>query len=112
MKQLNTRLADVTLTNSEVCRLLDGRSEEAMAAVSLLYGPGLVSQRIDHYLTILRQVRPLLDGGSVLAMGVSEGPLVGCILGKLREAKLDQLVETVEDERQLVRRILAGREDV
>jgi hypothetical protein len=92
--------------------LLDGRSEDAITAVSLVDGPGLLSQRVDHYLTTLRQVRPILDGNSVLAMGVSEGPLVGRVLGKLREAKLDHLVETAEDERQLVRRLLAGREDV
>mgnify|MGYP001316996717 CR=1 FL=1 len=47
-----------------------------------------------------------------LAMGASEGPLVGHILRKLRAAKLDHLVESEEDEKQLVGRILAGREDV
>ncbi|HEU0020558.1 MAG TPA: hypothetical protein VFR55_02635 [Dehalococcoidia bacterium] len=112
MRRLDTQLSVATLPNSGICRLLDGRSPEAMAAVALVCGPGLVSLRIDQYLTSLRQVRPLLDGGEVLAMGVSEGPLVGHILGKLRAAKLDHLVESAEDERQLVRRILAGREDV
>lgn len=112
IRQLHHQLAGASLPNSGVCRLLDGRSEDAITAVSLVDGPGLLSQRVDHYLTTLRQVRPILDGNSVLAMGVSEGPLVGRVLGKLREAKLDHLVETAEDERQLVRRLLAGREDV
>jgi tRNA nucleotidyltransferase (CCA-adding enzyme) len=110
-KELDTQLSAPNLPDSEVCRLLDGLSSEAMAAVALVRGPDLVAQRIDHYLTSLRQVRPLLDGSSVLAMGVPEGPLVGRILEKLRAAKLDHLVESAEDERQMVRRILAGRED-
>jgi hypothetical protein len=83
-----------------------------MAAVSIIYGPGLVSQRIDRYLRDQRQVQPLLDGGSVLAMGVPEGPLVGRILGRLLAARLDHLVESVEDERRLVRSILAESENV
>lgn len=112
IRKLQHQLAGAALPNSQVCRLLDGMSEDAITAVSLLCGPGPLSQRVDLYLTILRQVRPILDGSSLLAMGVSEGPLVGRVLGKLREAKLDHQVETVEDERQLVRRILAGREDV
>jgi len=101
-----------TLRNSGICQLLDGRAETAIAAVARIIGPGLVAQRIDQYLSVLRQVNPILDGGSILAMGASEGPLVGHILRKLRAAKLDHLVESEEDELRLVGRILAGREDV
>ena len=75
-------------------------------------GPGLVAQRINEYSSVLRHVTPIMDGGSVMAMGASEGPLVGHILRKLRAAKLDHLVESEEDERQLVGRILVAREDV
>ena len=112
MKRLETQMSVATLRNSEIYQLLDGRAEAAVAAVARIIGPGLVAQRIDQYLSVLRQVNPILDGGAVLAMGVSEGPLVGHILRKLRAAKLDHLVESEEDERQLVGRILAGREDV
>jgi hypothetical protein len=45
-------------------------------------------------------------------MGVPEGPLVGRILGRLLAARLDHLVESVEDERRLVRSILAESENV
>ncbi|PKB57121.1 MAG: hypothetical protein BZY73_04835 [SAR202 cluster bacterium Casp-Chloro-G3] len=112
LRQLVPQFSSATLPNSEICQLLEGRSEEAIAAVSQIGRPGVVSQRLDLYLTELCQVNPILDGDSMLAMGVTEGPLVGRILGKLRTAKLDRLVESEEDERQLVRRILAGREDV
>ena len=112
MKRLETHMLVATLRNSEICQLLDGRAETALAAVARIIGPGLVAQRIDQYLSALRQVIPILDGGSVLAMGAPEGPLVGHILRQLRAAKLDHLVESEEDERQLVGRILAGREDV
>ena len=112
MKRLETQMSVATLRNSEIFQLLDGRVEAAVAAAARIIGPGVVAQRIDQYLSVLRQVNPILDGGSVLAMGASEGPLVGHILRKLRAAKLDHLVESEEDERQLVGRILAGSEDV
>lgn len=112
MKRLETQMSVATLRNSGICQLLDGRAETAIAAVARIIGPGLVAQRIDQYLSVLRQVNPILDGGSILAMGASEGPLVGHILRKLRAAKLDHLVESEEDELRLVGRILAGREDV
>jgi hypothetical protein len=112
MKRLKTEMIMATLRNSEICQLLDGRAEAAIVAVARIIGPGLIAERIKEYLLVLRQVTPIMDGGSVLAMGASEGPLVGHILRKLRAAKLDHLVESEEDERQLVRRILTGKEDV
>ena len=112
MKRLETQMSAATLPNSEIFQLLDGRVETAVAAAARIIGPGVVAQRIDQYLSVLRQITPILDGGSVLAMGASEGPLVGHILRKLRAAKLDHLVESEEDERQLVGRLLVAREDV
>ena len=58
------------------------------------------------YLDELRHVRPLLDGDDLMALGVREGPEVGLLLTKLLDAKLDGLVESVEDEEAMVRRAL------
>ena len=71
-----------------------------------------VSHRLGQYLSELRQIVPDLDGDSLLGMGVPEGPIIGKILGKLRDAKLDGLAQSEEEERQLVATILAGGVDV
>ena len=60
------------------------------------------------YLDELRYVRPLLNGDDLMALGVPEGPAVGLMLTELWDARLDGLVESVEDEEGVVRRAFAG----
>ncbi len=55
---------------------------------------------IDHY----RTVRPVLRGQDLLQMGIPEGPMVGEILGRLRDAVLDGRTSSESGERALVRR--------
>jgi hypothetical protein len=58
----------------------------------------------------LQFVAPTLSGRDLLAMGVPDGPMVGRILRRLREAKLDRKVSTEAQERRLAQDIL-GRGD-
>ena len=66
-----------------------------------------VGQWLRLYLDELRHVRPLLDGDDLMTLGVKEGPKVGLLLAKLLDARLDGLVESVEDEEELVRRAMS-----
>ncbi|MBO8153291.1 CBS domain-containing protein [Thermovirga sp.] len=57
-----------------------------------------VRRRILLYLTRLRKIEPMLIGRDMLDMGYKEGPMIGYILKALRNARLDGLVETREEE--------------
>jgi len=58
---------------------------------------------ISRYLVLGRHVRPSLTGADVMALGVPEGPEVGELLRGLRDARLDGLVSTREEEEARVR---------
>ncbi len=57
----------------------------------------------ERYLTDWQHVRPLLDGHGILALGVPPGPALGRLVSTLRDARLDGLVHTAEDEAAWVR---------
>ena len=48
-----------------------------------------------------------LDGRDLLELGVPSGPLMGHILRDLRDARIDGLVDTEDEERGLARELLA-----
>ena len=62
------------------------------------------------YLSRLRHVSTSLSGGDIVAMGVPEGPRVGEVLRELLEARLDGVVESAEEERELASRRIDWRE--
>ena len=112
LRELEPQLSTTELPPSKLVELLHRLSDAAVAAVSHICDSKLVSHRLGQYLSELRQVVPALDGNALLAMGVPPGPIIGKVLAKLRDAKLDGRVESEEDERQLVATILAGGVDV
>ncbi|HEU5321270.1 MAG TPA: hypothetical protein VFX28_10730, partial [Methylomirabilota bacterium] len=60
------------------------------------------------YLRRWRQVKPLLDGHALSALGVAPGPRLGEVLRRLKTAKLDGEVRTRRDEETLARQLLSG----
>ena len=107
LRQLETTLSGQSLSRSEVFQHLQGLNEAAVMAVAALCDNGLARERLTEYLQELRFVRPVLDGAAVVALGVEPGPAVGHLIKKLRNARLDRRVQSEEEERQLVRRVLA-----
>ena len=112
LRELESQLSAVELRPSQIVGLVGTFAEAAVASVAYICDSKLVSHRLGQYLGQLRQVVPALDGNALLAMGAPPGPTIGKILAKLREAKLDGLVESEEDERKLVGTMLAGGVDV
>ncbi|MDR1657384.1 MAG: CBS domain-containing protein [Deltaproteobacteria bacterium] len=51
------------------------------------------------YLAVYRRVKPLVGGDDLLALGLPAGPTLQRVLTALREARLDGLVTSLEDER-------------
>lgn len=102
-------LEDKNLTRSRVYRLLNGLHPNAVESCAMAASDPTVEGWLRLYLDDLRQVRPLLDGDDLMALGVREGPAVGMLLKELFDARLDGIVHSVEDEEKLVRRALSDR---
>ena len=113
------------LAPSGVYRLLHGRHEAAVSAwAAARRGMGSCLRGNDEraaaaptapvsraaanylrlYLSRLRHVSTSLSGGDIVAMGVPEGPRVGEVLRELLDARLDGVVESEEEERELASR--------
>jgi tRNA nucleotidyltransferase (CCA-adding enzyme) len=67
-----------------------------------LRGGRLARRRIQWFWSRARDVRPLLSGDEVVALGVPHGPQVGECLASLRRLRLDRLVTTRRQERAFV----------
>jgi len=70
--------------------------------------PGLAADRLRRYLTELRTRTLSVGGDDILALGVKKGPGVGRILERLRELRVQELIQGREPElkaaRDLVKR--------
>ena len=91
---------------SEVVQALDGYSPDAVAACRAATESPIIDERLGRYLKEWRDVRPQMDGKSLAGLGVDEGPDVGALLERLRNARLDGQAVTRDDEVALVRRWL------
>jgi tRNA nucleotidyltransferase (CCA-adding enzyme) len=92
---------------STLFRKLSPYSTEALLAVWAAENKP-VRRQIRRFQTELRDVRPTLDGRYLIEQcGLKPGPIFGCLLEQLRDARLDGQVETREDEEALLEQLLA-----
>ena len=98
------------MSNAQLAELLDSFHRHTVAGCALA-STGKVSERVGQYLSDLRDMRPDLDGNDLVDMGVPHGPEVGRILRRLRSAKLNGAVQTPDEERALVMRLLRTGSD-
>jgi len=89
-----------------ICRLLEPHRQQTIVAASLAADSALVRRRLKRYLADLRFVSPRLSGEDLKSMGVAQGKKLGALLKLLKEAKLDGMVKTREQEKKLVRKWL------
>ena len=66
-----------------------------------------VRKAIGDFLTTRRQVRPILRGDDLRALGIRPGPIYRDILNSLLYARLDGHVQSRDDELRFVRRRFA-----
>ncbi len=100
-------LADAGAARSRIRSLLDSLHPIAVESSASTSDDPVVASRLREYIDELQHIRPLLDGGDLIAMGAAEGPLVGTLLAELLDARLDGLIETIADEREMARRSIA-----
>ena len=57
---------------------------------------------VSEYITTLRNIKPLLRGTDLIAMGYQPGPIFASILAALRDAGLDGRITTGGEARDLI----------
>ena len=95
-----------TARASETYGMLEDAHPGAVETWILACEDAAVRRRLLDYLHRMRGVAPMLNGRSLMALGVEEGPAVGEMLRALLVARLDGGVSSREDEERFVRRRL------
>ena len=96
---------------SEIVDLLEHFPRESVALAMLIFHPvddrGVSMRRaLLYYLLEFSHVRPLLSGHELIRLGIPAGPAVGECHRRLRSMRLDGQLSTVEDERNVVTRMV------
>jgi tRNA nucleotidyltransferase (CCA-adding enzyme) len=107
VKDMLPQLDSESVKNSKIFSLLKDVEVPAVEVNRLYAKTPAVRNNLRLYLEKLAHVKPSVTGSSLAQWGVKEGPLVGTILNKVLEAKLDGEVKTRAEEEKLARR-LAG----
>ena len=102
LKGIEPRLAKEALTPSHLYRLLQSLSPVAVRAVSEITSSQRGSEAMKLFLDRLSGVVPRLRGSDLIFLGVAAGPMVSQMLERLRDRRLDDLVDSLEDERRWV----------
>lgn len=107
------RLGEPGLQPAQVYTLLkrtDIETLQAFAHIEALAKDALAWQRLHDYLNRLRHIRPHVSGHFLNGIGVPPGPIYRRLLDDLRDAKLNGLVPSREDEERFVHRWLEKNE--
>ncbi len=91
---------------SHVYNLLKPASDHVLAAGWAAAPTAQAREHITAFASRYRGVSPAADGATLIAHGLKPGPTFGTILDALRDAWLDGLVTTPEEERRLLARLL------
>ncbi len=94
--------ADVQPTRSEIYAVLHLLSTEAKLFMMAKTSQTVTRRYLSLYFTQLKDVKTILKGIDLIRMGVTPGPSIRKTLDALLKARLDEQVETIEDERSYV----------
>jgi tRNA nucleotidyltransferase (CCA-adding enzyme) len=101
------QIAQPTLQRSVLVRMLEHFELSSIETHLLTSDDALIRARLRAYLETDRFVKPTLDGNHLKGLGLKPGPCFQRILSRLRDARLDEEVNTLEDEQRLLQRLLA-----
>lgn len=105
LKRLERRNHDARSPKaSSLYRWFQPLATEILLFMMARTGKEHVRQWISHYITHLRDVQPILTGHDLEKLNITPGPIFRTILDDLLYARLDERVQTVEDEKALVQR--------
>jgi tRNA nucleotidyltransferase (CCA-adding enzyme) len=81
----------------------------AIYAAYLVIRSDLLKQTLWTYITTWRHVKPTINGENLLARGLSPSPVFRMILKSLRDAWLDQEINSTSDEETLLEKLLCNQ---
>jgi tRNA nucleotidyltransferase (CCA-adding enzyme) len=93
LQQLRSVLATPTLPNSNLDRLLQPFSLNALSVIQIAEA-GPIAEMVERYCEQLRPIATFLNGRDLQAMGLKAGPHLGSLLADLRKAQLDGDIES------------------
>ncbi|MGD8596297.1 MAG: CBS domain-containing protein, partial [Anaerolineae bacterium] len=106
LQESETELNRPNLKNHELAALLRHSSTASRLILWICTGSARVQQRLWLYETELRHVKPLVDGTYLMDMGLKPSPLFSQLLNAVRDARLDGKIQSREEEKALVARLL------
>lgn len=108
--EFETDLVDVPTEQqaSALVKMLDGRNTIALQIMRISTSDIGLRSKLGLYIDHLKSVKPSVDGEYLERLGVKPGPIYGLVISKLRDAWLDGDVVNVDEERELLKGILAG----
>ncbi len=99
-------LTDPATPPSQITARLTNLGDLALYSARLIVEDNLARQRIGQYANEWRAIRPVTDGHSLRARGLTPGPCYARILTRLRAARLDGLIVSDADERAHLQKLL------
>jgi tRNA nucleotidyltransferase (CCA-adding enzyme) len=109
LKRCEAALDRPDLANHEIHALLRYSGAPAHMVLWLCTESTRVRERLWYYETGLRYVQPVVDGEYLKGLGLKPSPLFSKLLHAVRDARLDGEIQTVEEEKALIDRLLAER---
>ena len=98
------RLGDAA-SRSQIFRLLAPLGTEFLLYMMAKSRQAPTKRLISLYFTHLKHLKPELTGRDLIALGYQPGPQIKQILGRLHEARLNEVVQSKQEELELIRRI-------
>ncbi len=106
LQERETELDQPSLSNAEIDALLRFSSTPALMVYWMVTDSPRVRRRVWHYEKTLRHIQPTVDGEYLKSLGLKPSPLFSRLLHAVRDALLDGRIETEEEEKALVDRLL------
>lgn len=97
----------VNLKPSECVERLESFPVNAVEAVGYVARDPRIKELFDEYISNWRYINPHTTGNDLKALGIEPGPRYAVILRKLRNAWLDGIVSTQEEEETLLKRLIS-----
>ncbi len=111
LRDHQSRLEQPDLPSREIYALLRYSSAPARLIHWLCTDSERVRARLWFDETELRHIQPVVDGAYLMSLGLKPSPLFSRLLNAVRDARLDGDVQTAEEEKVLIARLLEEREE-